>query len=107
MTRDLYSLASSSARGPRPVSSIAVPSTQSAAPGPVVPEPIFTRETPRSTAPGSPPGSRPTCSIDGQRADAGQPRSPIRGTSSTRALSSERIPGTRLAGCSAPRRPRR
>ena len=50
-------------RAPCPVSSMTVPSTQSAAPGPVVPWPIFTRETPRRTAPGSPPGIRPTCSI--------------------------------------------
>ena len=37
MIRDLYSLASSVARAPWPISSMTVPSTHSAAPVPVVP----------------------------------------------------------------------
>src|SRR5580692_1501708 len=91
---DLYSLASSVARAPCPVSSITVPSTQSAAPGPVVPWPIFTRDTPRRTAPGSPPGIRPTCSITA-RVPVPASRPAILGTRSTWDLSSERIPGPR------------
>src|ERR1700722_14259963 len=93
--RDLYSLASSVARAPCPVSSITVPSTQSAAPGPVVPWPIFTRETPRRTAPGSPPGIRPTCSITASVPVPARPRLAIRGTRSTWDFSSERMPGPR------------
>ena len=94
MTRVLYCWASSSARGPPPVSSITVPWTQSAAPGPVVPEPILTRATPRTSAPGCPPGSRPTCSTVASVPTPASPRSGSRGTSSTRALASERMPGT-------------
>src|SRR6202789_1852949 len=92
--RDLYSLASSVARAPCPVSSLTVPSTQSAAPGPVVPWPIFTRDPPRRTAPGSPPGLRPTCSITAS-VPVPASRPAILGTRSTWDLSSERIPGPR------------
>src|SRR5260370_2340652 len=74
--RDLYCWASSSARGPPPVSSTTVPSTHSAAPGPVVPEPILTRAVPRTTAPGCPPGSRPTSSTTATLPTPPNPRSP-------------------------------
>ena len=101
MTRVLYCWASSSARGPRPVSSTVVPWTQSAAPGPVVPEPILTRDTPRTSAPGWPPGSRPTCSTVASVPTPASPRSGSRGTSSTLAVASERMPGTCLDGIRA------
>ena len=97
MTSDLYSFASSSARGPWPVSSMTVPSTHSAAPEPVVPEPIRTREIPRRTAPGSPPGSRPSWSTTASVPTPASPRSASLGTSRTRGLASDRIPGTRAA----------
>ena len=105
--RDLYCWASSSACGPAPVSSTTVPSTHSAAPGPVVPEPILTRDVPRTTAPGCPPGSRPTCSTTARVPTPASPRSASRGTSSTRAFISERMPGTcrdgiRAASMAAP-----
>lgn len=61
----LYSLISSvtcPGSGSGTVSSIRVPSTHSAAPGPVVPAPIRTRPRPRIRAPGSPSASLPTCS---------------------------------------------
>src|SRR6266566_3411778 len=107
VTRDLYCWASSSARVPRPVSSITVPSTHSAAPGPVVPEPILTLAVPRTTAPGCPPGSRPTCSTTASVPTPASPRSASLGTSSTRAFISERMPGTcrdgiRAASMAAP-----
>ncbi len=82
----LYSLTSSvtdPGSGSASLSSTLSPSTQSAAPGPVVPAPIRTRPTPRMSAPGSPSESRPTCST--------VPSTPVpayfpstRGTSSTR-----------------------
>ena len=105
--RVLYCWASSSARGPRLVSSITVPSTHSAAPGPVVPEPILTLAMPRTTAPGCPPGSRPTCSTTASVPTPASPRSASRGTTSTRAFVSERMPGTcrdgiRAASMAAP-----
>src|SRR5690349_7949351 len=107
VTRVLYCWASSSARGPVLVSSTTLPSTHSAAPGPVVPEPILTLAVPRTTAPGCPPGSRPTCSTTASVPTPASPRSASLGTSSTRAFASERMPGTcrdgiRAASMAAP-----
>ncbi len=65
VARALYSLASSVAdpgRGEGRATSIRVPSTHSALPGPLVPAPIRTRSRARMRAPGSPSDSRPTCS---------------------------------------------
>ncbi len=62
----LYSLTSSAARPatgmPTEDSLNGVVSTQRAAPGPVVPTPMRTRRTARTSAAGSPSASRPTCS---------------------------------------------
>ena len=58
-------------RPARSGSGSSVASTQSAAPGPVVPVPIRARSVPRTTAACSPPRSRPTCSITPTRAEAG------------------------------------
>ncbi len=64
MTRPLYSRASAvTSSSYESGFSISVASTQSAAPGPVVPVPIVARAVPRSTAPAWPPGRRPSCSI--------------------------------------------
>ncbi len=61
----LYSFTSSATwpgSGSGTVSSTRVVSTHRAAPGPVVPAPMRTRERPRISAPGSPSARRPTCS---------------------------------------------
>ncbi len=63
-------------------SSATVPCTHSAAPGPTVPAPILTRDTPRITAPGLPFGSRPSCSTT-PRVPTGAYLPAIRGTSSS------------------------
>jgi hypothetical protein len=61
--RLLYSRASSRALPAGVGSTSSLASTQSAAPGPGTPEPMRARDRPRSTAAGSPLGSRPTFSI--------------------------------------------
>jgi hypothetical protein len=64
-------------------SSTSVASTQSAAPGPGTPEPMRTRRRPRTTAAGSPLGSRPTLSTWAMTPN--EPYSPsTRGTARTR-----------------------
>ena len=73
MTRDLYCWASSSARAPRPVSSTTVPSTHSAAPGPVVPEPILTRDGAAHHRAGLAAGQPSDLLDHGERADAREP----------------------------------
>ncbi len=69
-----------------------VPSTHRADPAPTVPEPILTRDTPRSTAAGSPLGSLPTCSIVAS-VPMGEYLPLSRGTSSSRGRASDSWPG--------------
>ena len=61
-TSFLYSAASSRARSVGAGESIGSASTQSAAPGPVTPDPISARPPVRSTAAAAPPRNRPTFS---------------------------------------------
>src|SRR5690348_9905187 len=82
-----YSRASSCARAVASGSVTSVPLTHRAAPGPTVPTPTRTRDRPRTTAAGSPLGSRPVCSTTPSVPTAEYLPS-TRGTSSTRGLSS-------------------
>lgn len=101
----LYSLTSSvtaPGSGSGTVSSTVSPSTQSAAPGPVVPAPMRTRPRPRMSAPGSPPESRPTCStVPSTPVPAYVPS--MRGTSRTRGLPLPLFPAAACAASTAAR----
>ena len=108
MTSALYSRPARGARpGRRRARSTASASTHSAAPGPVTPVPIRARAVPRTTAAGLAAGQPADLLDHGDRADAREPASASRGTSSTRAFVSERMPGTcrdgiRAASMAAP-----
>src|SRR3984957_17618295 len=97
--RPRYSRASSWARELPGGSSPTVPSTHRAAPGPVVPTPIRTRDRPRITAAGSPLGSRPICSTAPSVPSAEYLPS-SRGTSRTCGVASA-APGTAADICAA------
>ncbi len=60
----LYSAASAKVSSLDATSVTSSTSTHSAVPGPVVPDPMWARRSPRTTAAAVPPGMRPTCTID-------------------------------------------